>query len=430
MKVLVVGGGGREHAIVWKLSQSPKVTEIICAPGNGGIAGLARCFPDVKATDLDGQCRLAVVEKVDFVVVAPDDPLSLGLVDRLNELGIPAFGPRANAAIIESSKAFSKSLMQKYGIPTARFNTFTDMESAIAYVRKEGAPIVVKADGLALGKGVIVCKTVEEAESAVRSMMSDGAFGKAGSIVVIEECLTGPEVTVLCFADGKTFLPMPSSQDHKRAYDGNRGPNTGGMGAISPSPYYTPEIEKRCVEEIFIPTLKAMEQEGRPFKGVLYFGLMLTPQGPKVIEYNARFGDPEAQAVLVRLESDLFDIMKASVDGTLSDISVKWSDKASCCVVLASGGYPGRYSTGFNISGIEKSDGIVFHAGTKLAGSEASPKDSTSNDLPEYITAGGRVLGVTALGDTLPAAIDAAYRAVEPIKFENMLFRHDIGRTV
>lgn len=430
MKVLVVGGGGREHAIVWKLSQSPKVTEIICAPGNGGIAGLARCFPDVKATDLDGQCRLAVVEKVDFVVVAPDDPLSLGLVDRLNELGIPAFGPRANAAIIESSKAFSKSLMQKYGIPTARFNTFTDMESAIAYVRKEGAPIVVKADGLALGKGVIVCKTVEEAESAVRSMMSDGAFGKAGSIVVIEECLTGPEVTVLCFADGKTFLPMPSSQDHKRAYDGNRGPNTGGMGAISPSPYYTPEIEKRCVEEIFIPTLKAMEQEGRPFKGVLYFGLMLTPQGPKVIEYNARFGDPEAQAVLVRLESDLFDIMKASVDGTLSDISVKWSDKASCCVVLASGGYPGRYSTGFNISGIEKSDGIVFHAGTKLAGSEASPKDSTSNDLPEYITAGGRVLGVTALGDTLPAAIDAAYRAVEPIKFENMHFRHDIGRTV
>lgn len=420
MKVLVVGGGGREHAIVWKLSQSPKVSEIICAPGNGGIAKYARCFPDVKATDLDGQCRLAVDEKVDFAVVAPDDPLSLGLVDRLAELGIPAFGPTASAAIIESSKAFSKSLMQKYGIPTARFKTFTDVEPAIAYVREEGAPIVVKADGLALGKGVVVCQTVEEAENAVKSMMSDGVFGKAGSTVVIEEYLTGPEVTVLCFADGRTFLPMPSSQDHKRAYDGNRGPNTGGMGAISPSPHYTPEIEKRCVEEIFIPTLRAMELEGRPFKGVLYFGLMLTPQGPRVIEYNARFGDPEAQAVLVRLESDLFDIMAACVNGKLSGLDVKWNDKASCCVVLASGGYPGKYSTGYDISGLEESDGIVFHAGTKL-------KPGTSS---EYVTSGGRVLGVTALGDSLPDAIEAAYKAVEPIKFENMHLRRDIGRTV
>lgn len=429
MKVLVVGGGGREHAIVWKLSQSPKVTEIICAPGNGGIAGLARCFPDIKATDLDGQCKLATDEKVDFVVVAPDDPLSLGLVDRLKALGIPTFGPTADAAKIESSKAFAKNLMQKHGIPTARFSTFTDAESAVSYVRREGAPIVVKCDGLALGKGVTVCKTVEEAEYAVRSMMLDGAFGNAGSTVVIEEYLTGPEVTVLCFADGKSFVPMPSSQDHKRAFDGDWGPNTGGMGAISPSPYYTPEVEKRCIEEIFVPTFRAMELEGRPFKGVLYFGLMLTPDGPKVIEYNARFGDPEAQAVLVRLESDLFDILQACENGSLSDLDVKWSDKASCCVVLASGGYPGKYSTGYRINGLDKTDGTVFHAGTKLA----NPESVTANGndpgaAPEYVTAGGRVLGVTALGDTLPVAIDAAYKAVEPIEFENMYFRRDIGR--
>jgi phosphoribosylamine--glycine ligase len=356
-------------------------------------------------------------EKVDFVVVAPDDPLSLGLVDRLTEIGIPAFGPTAAAANIESSKVFSKNLMQKYGIPTAKFMSFTELDPAIEYIRQEGAPIVVKCDGLALGKGVVVCNTVEEAEDAVRSMMADGAFGKAGSSVVIEECMAGPEVTVLCFADGKTFLPMPSSQDHKRAYDGDQGPNTGGMGAISPSPHYTPEVEKRCINEIFVPTLRAMELEGRPFKGVIYFGLMITTDGPKVIEYNARFGDPEAQAVLVRLESDLFEIMKATVDGTLSAVKAKWSNRASCCVVLASGGYPGKYTTGYEISGIEDSDGIVFHAGTKL-------------NNGAVVTAGGRVLGVTALGETLSKAVDAAYRAAAPIKFENMHYRHDIGRKI
>ncbi|MGI6577484.1 MAG: phosphoribosylamine--glycine ligase [Eubacteriales bacterium] len=415
MKVLVVGGGGREHAIIYKLNQSPAVSKILCAPGNGGISEIAQCF-DVKASDIDGQCRLALEQKVDFVVVAPDDPLALGLVDRITALGIPAFGPTAAAAEIESSKSFAKGLMRKYGIPTADYAVFSEMDDALKYVRSKGAPIVVKCDGLALGKGVVVCHTISEAEEAVTSMMSDGIFGDSGNTVVIEEYMTGPEVTVLCFSDGKTLLAMPSSQDHKRAYDGDMGPNTGGMGSISPSPFYTPEIERRCLEEIFIPTLRAMEQEGRPFKGVLYFGLMLTADGPKVIEYNARFGDPETQAVLVRLESDLFEIMSAVVEGTLENVKVKWSPKAACCVVLASGGYPAGYKTGYKISGLENSSGIIFHAGTKkiVDGS--------------YVTAGGRVLGITALGDTLNDAVGAAYEAVQPISFEAMHFRRDIGK--
>ena len=308
MKVLVVGGGGREHAICWKLAQSPKVTELYCAPGNAGIAQVAQCVP-IKATDVEGMVQWAKENAMDFVMVAPDDPLALGMVDALEAAGIPAFGPRANAAIIEASKAFSKELMKKYHIPTAKYETFTDMDAALAYVRREqGAPIVVKADGLALGKGVVVAATVEEAEDAVREMMEDRKFGASGSTVVIEECMTGPEVTVLAFCDGEHLVPMPSSQDHKRAYDGNQGPNTGGMGAISPSPNYTPEVAARCMEEIFLPTMAALKAEGRPFQGVLYFGLMLTPSGPKVVEYNARFGDPECQAVLSLLDSDLMDI--------------------------------------------------------------------------------------------------------------------------
>lgn len=415
MKVLVVGSGGREHAIIYKLRQSPAVSEILCAPGNGGISEIARCF-DVKATDIDGQCRLALEQEVDFVVVAPDDPLALGLVDRLTELGIPAFGPTAAAAKIEASKSFAKNLMRKYGIPTANYAVFSDMDAALKHVRAKGAPIVVKCDGLALGKGVVVCHTVEEAEDAVTTMMSGSVFGSSGRTVVIEEYMTGPEVTVLCFADGKTLLPMPSSQDHKRAYDDDMGPNTGGMGSISPSPFYTPEIERRCHEEIFIPTIRAMEREGCPFKGVLYFGLMLTADGPKVVEYNARFGDPETQAILVRLESDLFEIMRAAADGNLDDVGIKWNPKAACCVVLASGGYPAAYRTGYRISGMDRSSGIIFHAGTR------------KTEDGSYVTAGGRVLGVTALGDDLDGAVRAAYEAVGPIEFEDMHFRRDIGR--
>ena len=417
MKVLVVGGGGREHAICWKLAQSPKVTELYCAPGNAGIAQVARCVP-VKATDVEGMVNWARDNAMDFVMVAPDDPLALGMVDALEAAGIPAFGPRANAAVVEASKAFSKGLMKKYRIPTARYETFTDMDAALAYVAKQGAPIVVKADGLALGKGVTVAATVEEAQDAIRAMMADGKFGSSGSTVVIEECMTGPEVTVLAFTDGKTIVPMPSSQDHKRAFDGNRGPNTGGMGAISPVPAYTPELASRCMEEIFRPTVDALRAEGRPFQGVLYFGLMLTPQGPKVVEYNARFGDPECQVVLSLLDSDLMDILQACVDGTLDQVDIRWKDGAACVVVLASGGYPTAYERGFPISGLEAAEetAVVFHAGTKLG-----PQG-------EYLTNGGRVLGVTATGGTLAQAIDAAYAAARKISFEKMHFRTDIGR--
>lgn len=414
MKVLVVGSGGREHAIVWALSKSPRVTELYCAPGNAGIAQQATCVP-VGATDVDAMVSWAKENKMDFVVVAPDDPLALGMVDALEQAGIPAFGPRKNAAVIEASKAFSKELMRKYHIPTAKYATFTDMDEAIAYIHAEGAPIVVKADGLALGKGVTVAATEEEAVAAVKEMMEGNKFGASGSTVVIEECMTGPEVTVLCFADGEHISPMPSSQDHKRAYDGNQGPNTGGMGAISPVACYTPDIARRCVEEIFEPTMAAMKAEGRPFQGVIYFGLMLTEEGPKVVEYNARFGDPECQALLMRLDTDLLEILEACVKGTLDQLDIRWKDEAACCLVLASGGYPLAYEKGKPITGLEQvQNAVVFHAGT-------AEKDG------QIVTNGGRVLGVTALGKGLDKAIQNAYDAAKPIQFDQMHFRTDIG---
>ncbi|MGM9606701.1 MAG: phosphoribosylamine--glycine ligase [Oscillospiraceae bacterium] len=417
MKVLVVGGGGREHAICWKLAQSPKVTGLWCAPGNGGISEVATCV-DIKATDVDAMVVWAKENAMDFVVVAPDDPLALGMVDALEAAGIPAFGPRANAAIIEASKVFSKNLMEKYHIPTAQYKTFTDMDAALAYVREQGAPIVVKADGLALGKGVVVAQSAEEAEDAVRSMMADKKFGEAGTRLVIEECMTGPEATVLAFCDGEHLVCMPSSQDHKRAFDGNQGPNTGGMGAISPSPYYTDEIARRCMDEIFLPTVAALKAEGRPFQGVIYFGLMLTPNGPKVVEYNARFGDPECQAVLSLLDSDLLEILMACRNGTLDQVDIRWKSGAACCLVLASGGYPASYQKGYPITGIDKANetAVVFHAGTK------------KTDSGEILTSGGRVLGVTATGADLNAAIDGAYAAASHISWTDMHFRRDIGR--
>lgn len=417
MNVLVVGSGGREHAICWKLAQSPKVTRLWCAPGNGGISEVATCV-DIKATDVDAMVAWAKENTMDFVVVAPDDPLALGMVDALEAAGIPAFGPRANAAIIEASKVFSKNLMEKYHIPTAQYRTFTEMNAALDYVREQGAPIVVKADGLALGKGVVVAQSVEEAEDAVRSMMADKKFGEAGTRLVIEECMTGPEATVLAFCDGEHLVCMPSSQDHKRAFDGNQGPNTGGMGAISPSPYYTDEIARRCREEIFLPTVAALKAEGRPFQGVIYFGLMLTPNGPKVVEYNARFGDPECQAVLSLLDSDLLDIMLACRNGTLDQVDIRWKSGAACCLVLASGGYPASYQKGYPITGIDKANetAVVFHAGTKKA------------ESGEILTNGGRVLGVTATGADLNAAIDGAYAAASHISWTDMHFRRDIGR--
>ncbi len=419
MKVLVVGGGGREHAIVRTLAKSPKIDALYCAPGNGGIAAQAQCVP-IQATDVEAMVAWAKEHAMDFVVVAPDDPLALGMVDALEAAGIPAFGPRANAAIIEASKVFSKGLMEKYHIPTARYRSFTDLEEALSYIRQEGAPIVVKADGLALGKGVVVAQTVAEAEEAARSMMADGKFGAAGAKVVIEECMTGPEVTVLCFVDGEHLSPMPPSRDHKRAFDGDKGPNTGGMGAISPAPGYTPEIADRCMKEIFLPTVAALKAEGRPFHGVLYFGLMLTPDGPKVVEYNARFGDPECQAVLSLLETDLMDIFQACREGTLDRLDIRWKDAAACCLVLASGGYPTSYQKGYPITGLDEAEqtAVVFHAGTKR------DEDGTIR------TSGGRVLGVTAVGDDLNAAIDGAYAAAKHISFQDMHFRTDIGRTV
>ena len=415
MKVLVVGSGGREHAICHKLAQSPKVTELYCAPGNGGISQVATCV-NVKATDVEGMVAWAKENAMDFVMVAPDDPLAMGMVDALEAAGIPAFGPRANAAIIEASKAFSKELMAKYNIPTAKYKTFTELDKTLAYIEEQGAPIVVKADGLALGKGVVVATTVEEAKEAAREMMEDKKFGESGSTVVIEECMTGPEVTVLAFSDGETVVPMPASQDHKRAYDGNKGPNTGGMGAISPPPQYTPEIADRCMKEILQPTIAALKAEGRSFKGVIYFGLMLTPNGPKVVEYNARFGDPECQVVLSLLDSDLMDILQACVDGTLDQLDIRWKDAAGCILVLASGGYPLDYKKGYPITGLDKANetATVFHAGTKL-------------EDGQFLTNGGRVLGVTAIGADLEAAIAAAYDAGKHISFTDMHFRTDIG---
>lgn len=420
MKVLVVGGGGREHAIVRKLKESRGVTKLYCAPGNGGIAMDAECV-NIAATDIDAMVRFAAEEKMDYVVVAPDDPLAMGMVDALSEAGIPAFGPNKAAARIEASKAFSKDLMKRYGIPTAAYEVFDDADKAKAYVKEKNRyPVVIKADGLALGKGVLICETEDAAMNAVNSMMCEGAFGASGSRVVIEEFLTGPEVSVLSFTDGKTVVPMISSMDHKRALDGDKGLNTGGMGTIAPNPYYTPEVAKVCMETIFRPTVEAMAAEGCPFKGCLYFGLMITPDGPKVIEYNCRFGDPETQVVLPLLESDLLEVMQAVTNGTLADCEVKFSDKSAACVILASGGYPEAYEKGKAIAGLaggqpENGGAVVYHAGTKQEPDGA------------LVTAGGRVLGVTALAPGLKEAIDAAYIAAENITFEGVHMRRDIG---
>ena len=421
MDILVVGGGGREHAVIKALSASPKIDKIYCAPGNGGISKLAECFP-VKATDIDGQVELAEKLKPDFVFVTPDDPLVMGLVDRLNEKGFRTFGPRANAAILEGSKVFSKSLMKKYGIPTAAYETFTDAEKAIEYIKAQNSyPAVIKCDGLALGKGVIIAQNEQEAVEAVNSMLIGGKFGKSGSEIVIEEFMTGPEVTVLAFTDGKTVKPMVSSMDHKRAFDNDEGLNTGGMGTIAPNPLYTKDKADECMKNIFIPTIEAMRREGRPFKGCLYFGLMLTPKGAKVVEYNCRFGDPEAQVVLPLLKTDLVDIIEAIDEERLDALDVQWSDGACACVVMASGGYPEKYPTGLPISGFnadgQLADGsaYVYHAGTKLEGET-------------FLTAGGRVLGVTATAPTLKEALDKSYKAVGEISFDNAHFRRDIGK--
>ena len=417
MKVLVVGGGGREHAVCKKLKESKLVDTLLCAPGNAGIAQVATCVPDVKATDVPAIVKLAKDEQVDFVCVTPDDPLALGCVDALEAAGIPAFGPSAYAAQMESSKIFSKNLMKKYGIPTAASETFDDMDAALAYLNTQEAPIVVKADGLALGKGVIVAQTIDEAKEAVAEMMQGGRFGKSGARVLIEECMFGREVTVLCFCDGKTIVPMRASQDHKRVFDNDQGPNTGGMGAFAPSPLYTEEIAERTMKEILLPTLHAMNAEGFTFKGVLYVGLMLTDKGPRVVEYNARFGDPETQTVLPLLKTDLMEIMMAVRNQTLADMDIRWKDQAAACIVLASGGYPGKYESGKLITGLEdaeKMGATVYHAGTKLT--EAG-----------YVTAGGRVLGVTALGGSLKAAVDSAYAAARKIHFDDAHMRSDIG---
>ena len=415
MKVLVVGGGGREHAICMALSKSPRVSALYCAPGNGGIAEVAQCV-DIGATEIDKMVAFAKAN-ADFVMVAPDDPLALGLVDVLEAEGVRAFGPRKSAAMLESSKAYAKGIMRKYGIPTADYQVFSDAGSARAYVLEHGAPIVIKADGLALGKGVVVAMDTETALQAVDMIMLDKRFGKSGNSIVIEEFLTGPEVTVLVFTDGKSVVPMLSSQDHKRVYDGNLGPNTGGMGAFCPSHLYTEGIAETCMKTIIAPTIDAMNSEGAPFKGVLYIGLMLTPGGPRVIEYNARFGDPETQPVLSMLETDLLDIFEAVVDERLHEIDVKWRGGYACCIVMASGGYPERYDTGYEITGLYRvpADITVFHAGTAQAGGG-------------YVTKGGRVLGVTASGDTLEQAVSRAYEGVALIDFEKAHYRTDIGK--
>jgi phosphoribosylamine--glycine ligase len=418
MDILVIGGGGREHAIIKKLRQSKNAGTIYCAPGNGGIAGDAVCV-DIKATDVEGAVRFAKENKIGFVVVTPDDPLSLGMVDALGKAGIKAFGPDAKAAQIEASKVFSKGLMKKYGIPTADYEVFDAPAQALEYIKSRGAyPAVIKADGLALGKGVVIAADYEQAQAAVRSIMEDKIFGASGNRVVVEEFLTGPEVSVLAFTDSKTLVPMVSSKDHKRAYDGNRGPNTGGMGTISPNPYYTDAVAEECMRTIFLPTMHAMNSEGRPFKGCLYFGLMLTPKGPKVIEYNSRFGDPETQVVIPRLKTDLLEIFEAVADERLAEIDIEWDSRCAACVVAASGGYPGKYPKGKEISGIDKAEALgatVYHAGTAL-------RDG------KYYTNGGRVLGVTALGDTLPEALEKAYEGIGLISFEGMQYRRDIGR--
>ena len=418
MRVLVVGSGGREHALVRKIKESKKVDYIACCPGNGGISYDAECF-DVSATDIDGVVKLAKEIKADFVVVAPDDPLVMGMVDALNAEGFATFGPRANAAIIEGSKVFSKELMKKYNIPTAKYNVFDKAEDVINYIKAENEfPTVIKADGLALGKGVIIPETLDEAVAGVKEIMEDKIFGDSGNNVVVEEFLTGPEVSVLAFTDGKCVKPMVTSMDHKRALDGDKGLNTGGMGTVSPNPYYTDEIAEECMNTIFLPTIEAMNKEGRTFKGCLYFGLMLTPKGPKVIDYNCRFGDPESQAVLPRLKTDIMDIFEAINNETLSDLDIEWDDRACTCVIMASGGYPKSYPKGIEINGLTDGqlDGVtVYHAGTKRYGDK-------------LVTSGGRVLGVTALGESIEDALAKSYAGVEKIKFDGAHYRKDIGQ--
>ena len=422
MDILVVGGGGREHAIIRTLKKSPRCGKLYCTPGNGGIACDAECF-SVAATDIDGVVALAKKLAVDMVFVAPDDPLVAGMVDALEAAGIAAFGPRANAAILEGSKVFSKDLMKKYGIPTAGYEVFDDPQAALNYIKAQDSyPAVIKADGLALGKGVLLCDTYEQAQQAIKEIMEDKVFGDSGSRVVVEEFLTGPEVSVLAFTDGETICPMVSAKDHKRALDNDKGLNTGGMGTISPNPYYTEADAAFCMEHIFKPTIAAMAKEGRPFQGCLFFGLMLTPKGPKVIEYNCLFGDPETQVVLPRLKTDLVDILCAVREKRLAELTIEWDDQPCACVVMASGGYPGSYPKGLPISGLgadgqPAGEACVFHAGTKRL------EDGS------FVTNGGRVLGVTARGATLDEALDSAYAAVDTIHFDNAHYRHDIGRT-
>ena len=421
MKVLVIGGGGREHAICWKLAQSPKVTELFCAPGNAGIAQVARCV-DIGVMDFEKMAEFAKKEAFDLVVVGPDDPLAAGIVDVLEEAGLRVFGPRKTAAILEGSKAFSKDLMKKYGIPTAAYETFDTPEAARRYLETAKVPVVLKADGLALGKGVLICNTREEAMEGVKTLMLDKQFGHAGDRIVVEEFLTGREVSVLSFVDGKTIKIMTSAQDHKRAKDGDQGLNTGGMGTFSPSPFYTPEIDAFCREHIYQATVDAMRAEGREFKGIIFFGLMLTEDGPKVLEYNARFGDPETQVVLPRMKNDILDVFEACVDGTLDQVELEFADNAAVCVVLASDGYPEHYEKGFVIRGLEQfadKDGYwVFHAGSKF--------DAAGN----IVTNGGRVLGVTATGKDLKEARKNAYAATEWVDFANKYMRHDIGKAI
>lgn len=413
MKIMVVGGGGREHAIIKKLKENPAVSEIYALPGNGGIAADAVCV-NIGAKDIDGQVKFALENKIDYAVVAPDDPLVLGAVDALTTAGIPCFGPDKKAAIIEGSKVFSKKLMKKYGIPTARYEVFSNADDALVYLETAPIPTVIKADGLALGKGVIIAETRAAAKEAVRSIMEDRIFGESGANIVIEEFLTGPEVSVLSFTDGKTLVPTVSSMDHKRALDGDRGLNTGGMGTVAPNPYYTEETANECMEKIFIPTMNAMNAEGRTFKGCLYFGLMLTEDGPKVIEYNCRFGDPETQVVLPLLESDLLTVMQAVTNGTLAETEVNFKNEYAACVVMASSGYPQKYESGFELEISPDVADSVYVAGAKL-----------ENGVLK--TAGGRVLGVTATADTLEKAIQSAYKKTEKITFKNAFYRHDIG---
>ena len=421
MKILIVGGGGREHAIAWKLAKSPKVEKMYCAPGNAGIAEVAECV-NIGVMEFDKLVAFAKEHEIDLTVVAPDDPLAAGAVDAFEAAGLRAFGPRANAAILEGSKAFSKDLMKKYGIPTAAYETFNDPEKALAYLETAKMPIVLKADGLALGKGVLICKDLEEAKAGVKTLMMDKQFGSAGDEIVIEEFMTGREVSVLSFVDGKTIRIMTSAQDHKRAKDGDQGLNTGGMGTFSPSPFYTPEVDAFCKEHIYQKTVDAMKAEGREFKGIIFFGLMLTADGPKVLEYNARFGDPETQVVLPRMKNDLVDLFEACIDGTLDQIDLEFEDNAAVCVVLASAGYPEHYEKGFEIRGLESfkdRDGYyVFHAGSKF------------DEQGRVVTNVGRVLGVTATGTNLKEARANAYKATEWIDFDNKYMRHDIGHAI